>query len=284
MLGSGAAYAQMRAFDNSKEILPWIYNPAASFSDDVQAYAGYDGRGSNSFTPQSILAGIRMPLGRSNDPRHRGQSAIAGFQVLNTSQTLVNTLTVNLNFAQQIMINSNTKLAFGVGAGIYNMQYDQDALVYMDAQDPLLSTGDNLFNLHLNAGLSLDIANKLFFNVAAPYLVKNGGLNIKEMILRAGYIFPINEEYRLIPAVNLDTYNNNMIYGGDLRLEWRKTLSVMAGADRYKFHGGVMLNVSSFAFGYTYGQNISDELNNIQSHQLSIIAGFSDFKLGKGRR
>lgn len=268
---------QIRAFDNSKAILPWIYNPTAEMPTDLQVYAGYDGRGKGDFTPQSFLAGARMPIAANRSPISRSASGLAGFQIINTSQTLLNTLTVNLNYAHQLWLNNSTMIAFGVGGGIYSMRYDYDALVYMDSQDQLLNNGENLFNLHLNIGASLVMDDKLFINVAVPYLLKDDNANFDEIIVRAGYALELDEGIKLIPAANLDTYNGNLIYGGDLRLEWRKTLSFMVGADNYKYHGGVMLNFDAFAFGYTYGQNYSKALNSIQAHQITLLGSLSNF-------
>lgn len=275
---TGTAYAQIRAFDNSKAILPWIYNPTADMPTDFQVYTGYDGRGKGNFTPQTFLAGARMPIAGKRSPISRTASGMAGFQVLNTSQTLINTLNVNLNYAQQLWLNNSTMVAFGIGGGIHSMSYDYDALVYMDAQDQLLNNGENSFNLHLNMGVSLVMDDKLFVNVAVPYLLKDENANFNEIIARAGYAFTLNEEAKLIPAVNLDTYNGNLIYGGDLRLEWRKILSFMAGADIYKYHGGLLLDFDAFAFGYTYGRNFSEAINSLESHQISIIGSFSNMK------
>jgi hypothetical protein len=117
-----------------------------------------------------------------------------------------------------------------------------------------------------------------YVNVAVPYLLKDENANFNEIIARAGYAFTLNEEAKLIPAVNLDTYNGNLIYGGDLRLEWRKILSFMAGADIYKYHGGLLLDFDAFAFGYTYGRNFSEAINSLESHQISIIGSFSNMK------
>lgn len=273
-----AALSQVRPFDNSKAILPWIYNPTAQMPTDLQAYVGYDGRGKGNFTPQTFLAGARMAIAGRNSPVSRRASGVAGVQVLNTSQTLINTLTVNLSYAQQLWLNNNTMVAFGLGGGIYSMSYDHDELVYMDGDDNLLKNGENLLSLHLNTGISLVMNDKLFVNLAAPNLLKNEGINIKEIIVRAGYAFDITQEVKLIPSANLDTYNGNMIYGGDVRMEWRKILSFIAGADVYKYHGGLLLDLEAFAFGYTYGRNYSKAINSIQSHQISIIGNFSNLK------
>lgn len=278
LFNAATALSQIRAFDNSKAVMPWIYNPTAAMPTDLQAYVGYDGRGKGTFTPQSFLAGARMPVSGKRSPISRTASGIAGFQILNTSQTLLKTLTVNLNYSQQLWLNNSTMVALGIGGGIYSMSYDHEALVYMDAQDPLLNNGENLFNLHLNAGVSLIMDDKLFVNLATPHILKNEGVNFKEIILRAGYAFTINEEIKITPAANLDTYNGNLIYGGNLRMEWREILSFMAGADSYKYHGGIMLDFDAFGLGYTYGRNYSKAINSIQSNQIAIIGNFSNIK------
>jgi len=279
------AYSQIRAFDNSKAILPWIYNPSVDLNEDLQVYLGYDGRGNSEFTPQSVLAGIRIPVlrggkNRMEEGKSRGKGlqtvkSMIGAQVLNTSQDLLSDLNVQVNFAQLVSISERFQLALGLGAGINHQRYEYDALNYLDQQDVLLINAQNSTGFHLNAGLSVVMDNRLFINLAAPYLLKNGGNNIDEIILRAGYDFPINQDVKLIAAGSLDTQNRDLIYGADIKVEIRKMVSILAGADRRQFFGGLLLNFKPISLGYTYGQNFESVLNNINSHQISLISGIS---------
>ncbi|MGC1244215.1 MAG: type IX secretion system membrane protein PorP/SprF [Chryseosolibacter sp.] len=272
LLASGTAYSQIRAFDNSKAVLPWLYNPAASLSHDFQAYIGYDGRGNGNFMPQSVVAGLRMPVQGGKRFRHKGPSSMMGVQLLNTSHDLLKSSTINASFAHEIPVSREVTVAMGVGAGIFNMRYNYDALVYMDQQDPLLNNGENFFNIHLNAGFSLVMKEKFFVHLAAPYLIKDERANIKEVVFRMGYSFPLNADLSLIAAGSLDTYNHNLIYGGDIRAEWRKMISLMAGADRYKYHGGILLDIKPFSLGYTYGLNFKDVIDYVPAHQIAVFS------------
>jgi hypothetical protein len=272
---AGVAAGQIRPFDNSKAILPWIYNPAASFAEGFQAYIGYDGRGSGNFLPQSVVAGLRMPVLAGRRSRH-SPTTMVGVQLLKTTQDLLKASTINATFAHQISLTRTMKIAMGLGAGVYNMRYNFEALEYMDANDPLLNSGKNFFNMHLNAGAALVMDDKFFVNLAFPYLVKDNRANLTEIIFRAGYEFALNPDLALIASANLDTYNHNLIFGGDLRAEWRKMVSFIAGADRYKYHGGILLDIKPFSLGYTYGLNFSSSLDNVPSHQISV---FSDLPL-----
>lgn len=275
LLVSGASYAQIRAFDNSKAILPWIYNPAANLSLDFQAYVGYDGRGSGNFMPQSVVAGLRMPVQGGKRFRNRGPASMVGVQMLSTSYDLLKSSTINASFAHEIPLTRELRIAMGLGAGIFNMRYDYDALVYMDQQDALLNNGDNLFNIHLNAGVSLVMKDRLFVQIAAPYLIRDKKANVGEIMFRAGYSLPLNADLNLIAAASLDTYNHNLIYGGDLRAEWREIVSFMLGADRYKYHGGMLLAIKPFSVGYTYGQNFEGAIGNVAAHQISVFSNIA---------
>src|SRR5687768_166041 len=82
---SGSTFCQIRPFDNSKAIMPWIYNPAMNFTKNFQAYIGYDGRGNSSFMPQSVVAGFRMPTHHGRRDRHKGAPTMIGVQLLTTS-------------------------------------------------------------------------------------------------------------------------------------------------------------------------------------------------------
>lgn len=272
VLLSSLAMAQIRPFDNSKAILPWLYNPATNFSKDFQAYIGYDGRGNSNFMPQSLVAGLRMPVVHGKRYLHRNPHTMIGVQLSNTKQDLLKLSTINATFAHQIDINKTTRLALGMGAGISSMNYNVDELVYVDQQDPLLNNAGSFYNVHLNAGAALVLADKFFVNLAAPDLVKDNSANVEEIILRMSYVFLVNPDINIIPSFNLDTYNKNMIYGGDLRVEWRKIVSVIAGADRFKYHGGVLFDIKPICIGYTYGQNFDTQLGNIASHQISVYS------------
>lgn len=278
LLVTCAAYPQIRPFDNSKAILPWLYNPAANLSQELQAYAGYDGRGSGNFMPQSILAGVRMPVQGAKQFRNHGPATMMGVQVLSTSQNLIKSSTINATFGHEIPLTREVRMAMGLGAGIFNMRYNYDALVYMDQQDPLLNEGQDIFNIHLNAGVSLVITETFFVQIAAPYLVKDKKANLGEIMIRTGYSFPLNEEFNLIAAASLDTYNHDLIYGGDLRAEWRKLISFMIGADRNKYHGGILLDIKPFSLGYTFGQNYRIITDHVAAHQISV---FTNIKLSR---
>lgn len=269
---SAATFSQIRPFDNSKAILPWMYNPAASFSKDFQAYIGYDGRGNSSFMPQSVVAGLRMPVVHGKRYLHRNPGTMIGVQLLNTKQDLLKMSTINATFAHQIDINKTTRLALGMGAGIFNMNYNAGELVYMDQSDPLLNNAGSFYNIHLNAGVAFVLADKFFMNMAAPYLLKDHRANFEEIIMRMSYVFPVNPDLNVIPSLNLDTYNKNMIYGGDVKVEWHKIVSLLVGADRFKYHGGVQLDIKPICIGYTYGQNFDSQLGSIASHQISVYS------------
>ncbi len=277
-------YGQIRPFDNSKAILPWIYNPSAStFIHDYQPYFGYDGRGTSNFTPQSFVAGIRIPLmqKRIDAPKSSGRrsvrnrtkvaTAVAAAQVLNTTQSLYNTTTVQVSYAHRVALNERMTLALGMGLGIYNADYDYNALVYMDPNDPLLNQSDRLFGLHLNAGFTFTLDRRLFVNLAAPYLLRDKQANFDEIILRVGYPFYLGRDMVLTAAANLDTYNHNLIYGADIQVQWKEMISLLIGGDRYKYQAGVLFQVAGFALGYTYGQNFQPVQGQLATHQISLF-------------
>lgn len=269
-LSFGVAGAQIRAFDNSKALLPWIYNPSADFTDGFQAYAAYDGRGNGNVMPQSVVAGLRLPVNKGRKNLRRGPKTMMGIQVLKTSQDMLSASTITATFAHQIPVTTKVRLAFGLGAGIFEMKYNYDALDYIDQQDPLLNNGVNFFNFHLNAGFSLLVEDKVIITLAAPALIKDHRANPQEIIFRTSYVVALNQEVNLITSANLDTYNRSLIFGGDLQMEWRKMVSAFAGADRYKFYGGASLQIKPFSVGYCYGMNYSHLMDYVPAHQISV--------------
>lgn len=270
-LGAIRAEAQLRAFDNSKSFVPWIYNPAVNLNNDLQAYVGYDGRGNSNFTPQSIVAGIRMPvLPGGRHARRNELLGMLGVQMLNTNQDILKSSTVHISYAHHVYLSKQTKLGFGIGAGIFNLSYNTGSLVYVDQQDPLLNNGANLVHMHLNTGVSLVFKDVFLISFAAPYLVKDNATNIDEIIFRSSYRLTLNRDFTFVPAVNLDTYNRTVIAGADVRLEWRKAVALLLSGDNYKYAAGMHMNLKNFSLGYMYGENFNAALARVPAHQIVL--------------
>lgn len=273
VLTSARANSQIRAFDNSKQILPWIYNPSASISNDFQAYFGYDGKGNSTNTPQSFIAGLRMPVSfeKKNADNSNKLKGMMGLQLLNTTQSLYKDLNINLNYAQQVAISEHIKLALGLGIGIQNFDYDYDKLIYVDQRDPLFNNDAKYIDLQLNAGFTFSMYDQIFVHLAAPSLLNDNGINYEEFIVKASYLYTINNNLEIFASINLDTQNNNMMYGGDILVRIKKLISVVGGVDNYKYHGGVLMSLKTVNLGYTYGRNYQDFLKNLETHQVSLI-------------
>ena len=264
--------AQFRPFDNSRTTAPWIYNPSTSFTDKTQGYIGYDGRGSTSLTPQTLIAGFRIPVLYSGRDRRR-PAAMAGMQYMSMMQDIVNSSVVNATFAYEVPLSRRVRASLGFGGGISTVKYNYENLVYLDTSDPLLGNGVNFFDIHLNAGISMTLDDRLTFSLAAPYLLKEDKLNLREVIARTSYRAVLTDELSLLVGANLDTYNRNTIVGGDVRLEWIKSFSVLAGADNFKFYSGVAVSVEYLTIGYTYGYNYSKLFSNFSNNQVMLIFG-----------
>lgn len=272
LVSAHKAAAQYRPFDNSRTMASWIYNPAASFTNEVQAFVGYDGRGSNSQTPQALLGGLRVPVLYGGRDRRR-PSAMVGFQYLKVMQDILNSSVISGNFAYQVPVSRRVHAAIGMGGGISTLKYNYGNLVYLDSSDPLIGNGVNFFNIHLNAGMSVMVDDKLVFSLATPYLLKENKLNVREVIARASYKTPLSDKLGILVGANLDTYNRNMIAGGDVRVEWKKSFSVIAGADNFKFYSGLTVTMDYLMIGYTYGQNYSKLYSNFPNNQVMMMIG-----------
>lgn len=262
--------AQLRPFDNSRTLAPWMYNPAASFSADFQTILAYDGRNSNTFTPQSLFAGVRIPVLYAGRDRRKPASMI-GAQLIRTTQDLIQSSLLAGNFSYQVPVSKRVRAAAGLGAGMSMLNYNYDNLQYLDQQDPLLGNGVSFFNVHLNAGLSVVVDERLTFSAALPYMLRENKPNLEEWIIRAMYEAPIGSQMDLLIAGNLDTYNRNTIAGGDVRLTWNKTFALLAGADNFKAYSGVTLRFETIFFSYTYGINYSNMLNRIPNNQIMVM-------------
>jgi len=270
LLNSQQAYAQLRPFDNSRTMSPWLYNPAAAFTGDFQSVIAYDGRNTNSFTPQSIMAAVRIPVIYAGRDRRKPASMV-GAQYLRTSQDIVSSSVLSGNFSYQVPISKRVRAAIGLGAGMSMLNYNYENLVFVDQQDPLLGNGVDFFNMHLNAGFSIVIDERLTFSAALPYILRENKTNFGEIIVRAMYDAAISNDLELQIAGNLDTYNQNMIAGGDLSLQWKKTLGLLAGADNFKAYSGLSIRLETIHFSYTYGINYSNLLNRLPNNQVMIM-------------
>lgn len=282
LLLSNSLCAQYRPFDNSRAIAPWIYNPSASFATETQVYLGYDGRGSNSQTPQTLMGGLRFPVLYAGRDRRR-PAAMAGVQYLKVTQDILNHSVISGNFAYQVPISRRVRAALGVGSGISTLKYNYEKLVYLDASDPLIGSGVNFFNIHLNAGISVVLDEKLTLSLSNPYMLKENKLNIREIIARATYKADVSENMSLLIGANVDTYNRNQIIGGDLRAAWKKSFTVIAGADNYKFYSGLSVSMDYLTIGYTYGYNYSKLFSNFANNQIVMLIEIPQKQLPAGQ-
>ena len=264
------ARAQLRAFDNSRTTAPWIYNPAVSFTGDFQTLLAYDGRNNNSFTPQSLFAAIRIPVIYPGRDRRKPASMV-GAQFLRTTQDIVSSSVLSGNFSYQVPMSKRMRAAVGLGAGMAMLNYNYENLNFIDQQDPLLGNGVDFFTMHLNAGVSLVFDERFTLAAALPYILRENKVNLGEYVIRAMYDVHLTHDLELLVAANLDTYNRTTAVGGDFRVQWKKTIGVLAGADNVKAFTGVTMRFETIVFNYTYGLNYSELLNRLPTNQVMVM-------------
>ena len=193
------------------------------------------------------------------------------------------------NYAYRIDMGEG-KLSFGLGAGLTNLSTNMDMVRYTDPGDGLLlnpgiralipefSFGLYYYSEKFFTGLSLPLFSQHPFNEESGKFKIAFKPSEMNYLLTAGYLFPISDNFELLPSILLKTnpanntqldVNCNVIYrekiwfGTSLRTNRNITLLFQYQANR------------QLRIAYSYGHEFS-ELSSYQkgSHEVMLIYNF----------
>ncbi len=242
-LSAHLGYAQNEAQFSDFTRLKSFYNPAVSGTDgmlNVAAayalqYVGYDN------APKTLYVGADMPVYFLNP--HHG----AGISLFSDDFGIFKQQKVALQYAYNIKIAKNTKLAFGAQVGIINEKIDASGLKLEDSSDPAFPSSE-VSGTKVDFGAGVYVYNPKFWagasvmHLAAPLIELNQKYEYqidRMYYLMGGYNIPIkNTFFSLQPAVLVMTDFDN----------WREDIQCRV---KYEYEG------KSLFLGAGYSPDIS---------------------------
>lgn len=215
-------------FDNTL-----FYNPAYAGSREMlnvtaihrEQWAGLDGR------PRSTTLSIHSPLPY--------ESIGVGITAVNDMVGPIRQTIISGDVSYSLRFKNESKLSFGVKAGINLLGFDRDKLYNAGNPVSALQQVENRVNPNIGFGV-LYHGSKFFVGVSTPKLVQNSydgsdyNVEKRHYFVTAGYIFNLSDKWKLRPSTqfkvtdgapfSLDIsvagiYNDKLWFGALYRLD-----------------------------------------------------------------
>ncbi|MFP9113531.1 type IX secretion system membrane protein PorP/SprF [Flavobacterium sp. RHBU_3] len=187
------------------------------------------------------------------------------------------------NFSYSIHTGEESKLAFGLKAGVRVMNIDWSRGTYYQDGDPLLNTNiNNRFNPTIGAGIYY-YTDKWYAGVSVPNFIQNNYYNdVQESMMAdrlhyyviGGYVFDLNENVKFKPAALVKIVNGAPITA-DVSANFLLQEVVTLGAayrwdDSVSALAGIQINRNIFV-GYSFDYSVT-ELNkyNKGTHEFML--------------
>ncbi|UII22045.1 PorP/SprF family type IX secretion system membrane protein [Fulvivirga ligni] len=248
-----------------------FYNPAFAGSEGVtqmtlihrRQWAGYQGTFDDGGAPTTSVFSMTTPI-------YRFKSGF-GAHVVNDQLGPINNLEMQVSYAYHLGIK-NSKLSFGLRAGLVSMSIDRDKYNAIDPDDEILQAGeesqirpDMAVGVYYRsekyyAGLSFNHILKSEFNFGID-AIRNPFENHAYFTL--GYVHEVNFDVKVSPSMLVYTdfneysfvlgglaYYKDQMWGG-LSYRQSEDINVLLG---YNF-----LKDKSLSFGYSFGYVISQQ-------------------------
>lgn len=219
----------------------------------------------------------------------RGKNMGLGFTILHDRIGVTNTSVATANYSYQLRLNQNTRLAFGINAGV--AQYSSrltDVLVW-DTQDEVYANNLTKVIPRIGVGTYL-FSDKYYVGVSIPTVIayedgndfsvdlSKASFLRRHYLLTGGVVLPVSEKVKFKPSLLLK-YVKNAPLEGDLTFSAIFNDAFWIGAS-YRSNDAVGLILeyqtnSFFRVGYAYDITVSG-LRGYQngSHEIMIGVDF----------
>lgn len=241
-------------------------------------WVGIDG------APRTQTLGIHSPL--------RNDKIGLGLSIVNDALGPVNEFYIDANFSYTIQVSDNdTKLSFGVKAGLHSLTSDWSLGVQQQIGDPTFADDLSVFSPTVGAGLYLH-HRKWYLGLSVPNFLNTEHFDAAQVsiakerrnyYLIAGYVFDLSETTKFKPATFIKAVSGapiiadvsgNFLFNDKFTLgvawRWDDSVSGLAGfqiTDR-------------LYIGYAYDATTTN-LNNYNSGSHEIMLRFELQKLGR---
>ena len=259
------------------------YNPAyagipgsAEFSAIHRTqWLGYESTFDGAGNPQTQLISANIPIFKINSG--------AAFYAINDRLGALNNLEIQASYAYHLAFK-NSKLSFGVRAGVVSQSIDFDQYRWVDPDDPLRQSGkETQIRPDLSAGIYYR-AQKYYLSLSASHLL-NSEFNfgndslanalIPHLYFMAGYDYEINYDFVLRPSVlvksDLTTYSFDLSLLAYFREKLWFGFSFRQSDAMIALIGYSFLKDNSLRLGYSFDYIINaQEAKNPTSHELLL--------------
>ena len=259
------------------------YNPAyagipgsAEFSAIHRTqWLGYESTFDGAGNPQTQLISANIPIFKINSG--------AAFYAINDRLGALNNLEVQASYAYHLAFK-NSKLSFGVRAGVVSQSIDFDQYRWVDPDDPLRQSGkETQIRPDLSAGIYYR-AQKYYLSLSASHLL-NSEFNfgndslanalVTHLYFIAGYDYEINYDFVLRPSIlvksDLTTYSFDLSLLAYFREKLWFGLSFRQSDAMIALIGYSFLKDNSLRLGYSFDYIINaQEAKNPTSHELLL--------------
>lgn len=228
--------------------------------------------------PTTVVASVDGPI--------RGKNMGLGFNVGYDQLGVSRTTLAMANYAYQLRLNQNTRLAFGVSAGVSQyvadvqevVKWDENDVVYANTRTatlPRAGFGSYLFTDNFYVGVS--IPTLLAYEDGQNFSVDLSKASFlrRHYLLTGGVVLPVSEKVKFKPSILLK-YVKNAPLEADINFSTVFQDAFWIGAS-YRTNDAVAVIVqyqtnSYFRIGYSYDLTVSG-LRNYQSGSHEIMIG-----------
>lgn len=259
------------------------YNPAyagipgsAEFSAMHRTqWLGYESTFDGAGNPQTQLISANFPIFKINSG--------AAFYAINDRLGALNNLEIQGSYAYHLAFK-NSKLSFGVRAGVISQSIDFDQYRWVDPDDPLRQSGkETQIQPDLSAGIYYR-AQKYYLGLSASHLIHSefnfgndslANALVTHLYFIAGYDYEINYDFVLRPSVlvksDLTTYSFDISLLAYFREKLWFGLSFRQSDAMIAMIGYSFLKDNSLRLGYSFDYIINaQEAKSPTSHELLL--------------
>lgn len=259
------------------------YNPAyagipgsAEFSAIHRTqWLGYESTFDGAGNPQTQLISANIPVFKINSG--------AAFYAINDQLGALNNLEIQGSYAYHLAFK-NSKLSFGVRAGVVSQSIDFDQYRWVDPDDPLRQSGkETQIRPDLSAGIYYR-AQKYYLSLSASHLLHSefnfgndslANALVTHLYFMAGYDYEINYDFVLRPSIlvksDLTTYSFDLSLLAYFREKLWFGFSFRQSDAMIALIGYSFLKDNSLRLGYSFDYIINaQEAKNPTSHELLL--------------
>ncbi|TRX53657.1 type IX secretion system membrane protein PorP/SprF [Fulvivirga sp. M361] len=248
-----------------------FYHPGFSGTEGItqitalyrNQWAGYQPTFDDGGAPTTQLISVTTPV-------YRLRSGFGAF-IVNDTQGPQSNLQVQASYAYHLGIK-NSKLSFGIRAGVFSQSFDFDLYRAINPEDPVIQTGkDSQIRPDMALGLFFR-SEKYYVGASFNHILKSEfDFGIDEVrnalenhaYLTIGYVHTVNFDVKLEPSILIQSdfneysfavgglaYYKDQMWGG-LTFRQSDDVNVLLG---YNF-----LKDKSLSFGYSFGYVVQDQ-------------------------